>query len=163
MTQLHGIQSIVRTSVSNRREFNYSCPCCRCVKPRTLLPLSLSSINWYRRKLWKLNKHVHATHWPRAWGLAASAGVSDKSYRIRDLRRHNRDLWAFVHGAGGTLVLTLHSVAPVFLWDDLRAALASPVPFGMYNYKISNFVRVLSIDYFWVYKQAGQFHLFYCP
>jgi len=35
---------------------------------------SSSSINWYRRKL-GAKQALHATHWPRVRGLAASAGV----------------------------------------------------------------------------------------
>jgi len=40
----------------------------------THVPCLPSSINWYQQKL-GAKQALHATHWPRVCGLAASAGV----------------------------------------------------------------------------------------
>jgi len=53
---------------------------------------SPSSINWYRRKL-RAKQALHATHWPRVRGLAASAGVWLRAIQKRRSAPSDGPLW----------------------------------------------------------------------
>ena len=59
----------------------------------TYVPLSLSSIMWYQRKLGSKQAH-RATHWPRVHPPAASAGVW--------LRDNESEISAPPHGPSGS-------------------------------------------------------------